>query len=112
MSILDYFKMPEGLKEIEVEHLDTKNSNAKIIDVRTEGEYEKGHIDNSVNIPLSQIRKHIEDYGKEDEILLICATGHRSRAAAKNFLENGYQNVSHLKGGMMSYNKLKRRGKS
>lgn len=79
-----------------------KNSNINLIDVRSSQEYEEGHLDGALNIPVYQIDKEIEKFvdNKEDAIVLYCSSGYRSKEA-KDILENlGYENVYHLKGGL------------
>ena len=79
-----------------------KNSNINLIDVRSSQEYEEGHLDGALNIPVYQIDKEIEKFvdNKEDTIILYCSSGYRSKEA-KDILENlGYENVYNLKGGL------------
>jgi rhodanese-related sulfurtransferase len=59
-----------------------------IIDVRTPEEYQLGHLNDSINIPLKEIQNHIrkiESFAKP--ILLCCASGNRSQIATA-FLKN------------------------
>lgn len=66
---------------------------ALIIDVRTVGEYENGHIKGSLNIPLSNIEEAMSWLIKDVPIIVVCESGSRS-AQAKNILEtNGYKKV-------------------
>jgi phage shock protein E len=56
---------------------------AMIVDVRTPSEYQSGHINGSVNIPLDQIKKHIADLKKKNKtIITCCRSGARSGMAA------------------------------
>ena len=110
MSILNYFITPDGLEELDPETVEKRaaEEGMVIIDVRTRTEYSGGHIPNSTNIPLHNVKDHMDKLSKDQKYILICATGHRSRAAGTIFLKNGYNDVSHLKGGMGSW---KRSGK-
>lgn len=102
MSLMDYFKEPPGLKNLgpdEVEKTINEKS-AKVIDVRTEQEYRHGHIPEVEHIPLSMIKKKLKELDKNQNYLFVCATGHRSRKAAWILKRNGYENISHLAGGM------------
>lgn len=61
---------------------------AKIIDVRTQGEFKGGHVKGSINIPLDQISNKIEKIKKMNTpIITCCASGMRS-GSAKNILKN------------------------
>ena len=66
-----------------------------IVDVRTREEFELGHIENAILIPVETIGetepKELPD--KNATILIYCRTGRRSRDAAMKLLRMGYQNV-------------------
>lgn len=111
MSFLNYFITPDGLEEFDPETVEKRSAEEGmvIIDVRTRTEYSGGHITNSTNIPLGTVKNHMDKLSKDQKYILICATGHRSRAAGAIFLKNGYHDVAHLKGGMRSW---KRSGKN
>ena len=111
MSFLDYFITPDGLQELDPETVEKRSSEegTVVVDVRTRSEYSGGHIANSKHIPLGSVKDHMSQLPKDQKYILICATGHRSRAAGAIFLKNGYEHVSHLKGGMGSW---KRSGKN
>lgn len=67
---------------------------AIILDVRTKGEYNGGHIKNSVNIAVDQLNNNLHRLNdKNKPIITCCASGMRS-ATAKNILKsNGYASV-------------------
>ena len=66
---------------------------AQIIDVRSVGEYQGGHIKGSVNIPLDQLSKQLSKIKKDKPVITCCASGMRS-ASAKSILQaNGYTEV-------------------
>lgn len=72
-----------------------KNENVVILDVRTQSEYESGHIKNAILIPDYEIKNRAEEIllNKEDKILVYCRSGNRSKTASKNLLELGYKYV-------------------
>lgn len=73
---------------------------AIIIDVRSKGEYQSGHIRGSVNIPLDKISDNIKKLDKNKVIITCCASGMRSGSAKSILNSNGF--VSHNGGGWMS----------
>jgi len=59
---------------------------AQIIDVRTSGEFNIGHIPGSVNIPLQDLSRNLSKIKKDMPVITCCASGMRS-ASAKNVLK-------------------------
>ena len=79
-----------------------KTQNIVLMDVRSGQEYEEGHLDGAINIPVYNIEKDIAKHvkNKEDTIILYCSSGSRSKQA-KEILENlGYSEVYNLKEGI------------
>ena len=66
-----------------------------ILDVRTEEEYEEGHVPNSVLLPHYEIIERAEkELPRKDQlILVICRRGHRSKTASEILVYLGYTNV-------------------
>ncbi len=78
-----------------------------IIDVRQELEFHTYNIGGD-NIPLGKLSYVIDDleYDKEDEIIVICQHGIRSKTAKDLLLASGYKNVKNLLGGLTAWRKL------
>lgn len=76
-------------------------NDAVVIDVRSNEEYNTGHIEDSINIPVDTITT--VDYEKETVIIVYCATGMRSSNAAKELINLGYSNVYNLDGGLINW---------
>ena len=66
---------------------------ALIIDVRTPEEFEEGHIEGSLNIPLDEIEKAMSWLQKDVPTVVVCASGSRSAYAFKMLKTNGYEKV-------------------
>ncbi|QQK08635.1 rhodanese-like domain-containing protein [Miniphocaeibacter halophilus] len=74
-----------------------------IIDVRDENEFKRGHIKNSINIPLKYIEEKCMDF-KEDEIYyIICKSGMRSSRACQFLCNSKNFKAINLNGGIMSW---------
>lgn len=71
-----------------------------IIDVRSKKEYQEGHINGAINIPLFSIKKNIDKINKDKKILVYCQSGTRSQKALVILKELGFENVYNLKGGL------------
>lgn len=71
-----------------------KNESVQIIDVRTESEYQGGHVKNSRNIPVDQVPKFLEEFSCMCKpIVLCCASGARSGMATEYLSKAGVQEV-------------------
>lgn len=66
---------------------------AQIIDVRTPGEFQQGHIKGSVNIPLQVLPNQTNKIKKDKPIILCCASGMRSASARGILLTKGFTQV-------------------
>ena len=66
-----------------------------ILDVRTQDEYNQGHIPGAVLIPDTEIRTKAEKVltDKDQRILVYCRSGRRSKLAAEALVELGYTNI-------------------
>jgi len=83
----------------EAKNLLASNPSVKLIDVRTVAEYATGHIEGSVNIPLSnliEIYKQFPD--RQTPILVHCKSGGRSYQAKDILVSLGYTNVLNIGG--------------
>lgn len=75
----------------------------QIVDVRELNEYQSGHIQNAINLPLSQIEKgEYGDLDKEMKYIIICRSGNRSKTASDLLNEQGYE-VVNVDQGMSSW---------
>ena len=71
---------------------------ARLIDVRTAGEFEKGHFDEAENIPLDAIRNRLDEFKKEDDIIVYCQVGLRGYYAERLLKQRGFK-ARNLMGG-------------
>ncbi|HAY3540651.1 MBL fold metallo-hydrolase [Elizabethkingia anophelis] len=73
---------------------------AKIIDVRKEGEYAAEHIAEAYSRPLAYINTWIKDIDPKEHFFLHCAGGYRSMIAASILQARGYRNFTEVEGGL------------
>lgn len=65
-----------------------------ILDVRTQDEYDTGHIPNAICIPYDGINEeNTADFRKDQTILVYCRSGNRSRKACAALVSLGFTNV-------------------
>lgn len=73
------------------------SAGAALIDVRSPGEFAAGHVDQARNIPVGELAGRLGELGaKEQPVVLYCASGIRSAAAARTLRSNGFQQVHNL----------------
>ena len=75
---------------------------AMIVDVRTSSEFEAGHIEHAVNIPLESLRARVRELPTDRECWLVCGVGQRAYYALRILLQQGIQ-ARILSGGMTTY---------
>ena len=71
-----------------------------ILDVRTQEEYDQGHIPGAIVISYEEIAEKAEQVltDKEQLILVYCRSGRRSKIAAEALVELGYTNIKEFGG--------------
>ena len=74
-----------------------------IIDTRTKEEYALGAIDGAINIPLDDLRDHIDEIPHDKPIIVYCAVGLRGYLAQRILLGHGFTDVRNLSGGYKLY---------
>ncbi|MFO0495254.1 MAG: rhodanese-like domain-containing protein [Flavobacteriia bacterium] len=90
--MLSNLKQLFGL-EPKVNFSDLMKEGAQIIDVRTPGEFNSGHIKGSINIPLQNIQNNLSKIKRDKPVITCCASGMRSASAKSILKSNGYKHV-------------------
>lgn len=76
---------------------------ALLIDVREAHEWRSGHARGARHIPLSRLLRDRPKLPADADIHVICASGHRSRTAARVLSGAGFASVSSVRGGMSAW---------
>lgn len=74
---------------------------AMFIDVRQPEEYAAGHLINSINIPLGEIRSRMNEIPKDVPVYVHCRSGQRSYNATMTLVNSGYKNVVNVSGSFL-----------
>lgn len=74
-----------------------------IVDVREASGYTKGHIPNSINIPFEDFQKRYNELDSNKTIILVCHSGGMGKASGQFLLQQGFQHVANLDGGMAKW---------
>lgn len=88
-SDLKRYRDPKVLAEV----IETGEPPHLVVDVRTAGEYDGGHIPTAVNIPVQVIADKAPEVPKDRLIVVYCRSGNRSARAAQILEDLGYQRV-------------------
>ncbi len=78
-------------------------SSTVLLDVRTDNEYKRGTLSDSINIPIDELRNRIEEIPKDKEIIVFCQVGLRGYLACRILMAHGYKHVKNLSGGYVTY---------
>jgi len=71
-----------------------------VLDVRTEREWDEGHVEGSRNVPLSRLADRLAEIPRDRPVVVHCASDYRSSIAASLLQQHGYVEISALVGGM------------
>ena len=72
-----------------------------LIDVRRVDEFEKGHIEGALNLPLDELRSRLHELDTNQSIRIYCEAGLRGYLAKRILVQNGYTQVKNLSGGYL-----------
>jgi NADPH-dependent 2,4-dienoyl-CoA reductase/sulfur reductase-like enzyme/rhodanese-related sulfurtransferase len=90
----------EGI--VEVVHWNQLDENDYILDVRSAGEFRRGHVSSAVHIPVDEIRGRLDELPNNTVINVYCATGVRSYIASRILMQNGFI-ARNIPGGYVTY---------
>lgn len=74
-----------------------------LLDVRQPDEYEEGHIEGAISIPLGQLEGRLAEVDRSKAVLVICFSGFRSARAASTLVAAGFERVMNYARGMSSW---------
>lgn len=100
-SLAVYILWDEVEKEI-----DSGNSKFTVLDVREAMETGFSSFKGAVNIPLGELRDRLDELPKNNTIAVTCAVGVRAYNAARILMQNGFNDVRVICGGMHLYRSL------
>ncbi len=95
-----------GYKNIgsrEAKELLAKNSAVFLLDVRTPDEYRQGHIQGGVLIPINELERRVNEVPRNRPVLVYCAVGSRSNAAAGLLSGKGFKEIFNMQDGIMGW---------
>jgi rhodanese-related sulfurtransferase len=81
------------------------HQDAVVVDVRPSADFHKGHIINSISIPINSFGSQIGTLSKHKEkpIIVSCRSGAQSASACQQLRKAGFDQVYNLKGGVLAW---------
>ena len=76
---------------------------AYLLDVREPDEWAAGHAPGATHLPLMDIPARLEEVPRDGDVVVVCRMGGRSAQAVAYLMQNGYDNVVNLDGGMRDW---------
>ena len=79
-----------------------------ILDVRSKGEFEAGHVPGARHLPFLQVGRHWQTYAsmRESPIVVYCGHGPRAYMAGAGLKRRGFKKVAYLAGHMKKWNEM------
>jgi len=82
-----------------------ENGQALLVDVRETSEFDKEHIPGALLLPLSAFDPELFPTIQDKKVVLHCAVGKRSESAGKMLINEGYEGIIHMTGGIEEWKK-------
>lgn len=108
IALTSPFAFAQPVTDIEPEALLADSSqDSLLLDVRSEDEYQQGHVPGAVHIPYQELAKRAGELEawRSKPIVVYCESGHRAGIAASTLQKQGFENVLHLVGDMRDWRK-------
>lgn len=74
-----------------------------LLDIRTRDEFQLGSIEGAINIPLDELRLHLDEIPHDKKIVAFCGVGLRAHVACRILMQSGFTEVYNLSGGLKTF---------
>ena len=78
-----------------------------VLDVRTDKEWEDGHIDGAIHIHGGTLQERVGEVPKDRPVAVVCGSGYRASIASSFLQRDGFESVSNVIGGMSAWKSAK-----
>ncbi len=98
-------RVTERIERIDAEaaHRTWRNDRAAILDVRSQSEYDDGHIPGATHIHFGKLRGHIDELDRSRSYVVHCGTGTRATVAASLMYDAGFDDAQVFPGGLTEW---------
>lgn len=77
------------------------NGEIQLVDVRNRDEYQGGHLEGSIHIPVDELRERLAELDPRKETVVYCRVGFRGYLATLILQQHGFEKVANLSGGIL-----------
>lgn len=101
-----FSREPEGYADMTPEEVHERmrsGGRVQLVDVRSPGEFARGHIAKAKLIPLGELEARHGELKKDGDIILYCHSAARSRRGARILARLGHENVYNMSGGLVRW---------
>ncbi|MEX1026170.1 MAG: MBL fold metallo-hydrolase [Planctomycetota bacterium] len=91
---------PEVVRSIQ--RVDWDQVTSRVLDVRQPGEWEAGHVDGALHVPLGELEARLDELPRDEPLAVVCASSYRSSIAASLLARHGFENLVDVRGGMQA----------
>jgi len=105
--LIDYEGFCEPMNELDItpDQLAEILETVTLLDVREPYEWEVSRLEGAIHIPLQQLPRRLAEVPRDKEIIVYCRVGGRSAHAQHYMLQQGFERVRNLVGGLMAWAK-------
>jgi len=91
------------IDSIQLENQLATDNELYLLDIRSDAEVVHGMLPNSTHLPMHLLPVRISEFPKDRDIILYCRSGARSYHACRYLMQQGFENVINLKGGIIDW---------
>jgi hydroxyacylglutathione hydrolase len=88
---------------LSVHDLAKERPTGTLLDVRTPGEWNAGHVEGAVHVPVGELPNRLGEVRRGQPVQVICGSGYRASIAASLLKRAGYDAVANVVGGMSAW---------
>lgn len=93
-----------ALTTVDVRELQqARGGDVTLLDVREPSEYQAGHIEGALLMPLANVVALAADLPNDRPVYVVCRSGNRSLQASNALVDAGFQDVRNVDGGMIAW---------
>ncbi len=93
-----------GIEEASPERIaEVLAAGARVIDVRTPGEFEMSHLAGAENVPTNLLATQAQDWDRSEPLVVYCTTGARSSQSISLLADMGFESIYHFTAGLVAW---------